>query len=249
MIFDGSKVNLLIAFVGGLVTFFASCLLPLVPTYLAYLSGVTLSENNPKSEKHLKKSIFINGLIFTIGFIFIFVLLGAGINTFGRVFAQNRRVIQTIGGFFFVVLGLFMTGLIKPLALFKELKIKLPSNPTKWQKVNSFLVGLTFGFAWTPCIGPVLAVILFWASQAETLFQGVALLFVYGIGLGVPFLVIALGFEQLAPKLVKAKAFGKALHLISGLVIILMGFLLITGNVDAMSLTLIRIFGLDEHAI
>jgi cytochrome c-type biogenesis protein len=142
-----------------------------------------------------------------------------------------------------------MTGLIKPLALFKELKIKLPSNPTKWQKVNSFLVGLTFGFAWTPCIGPVLAVILFWASQAETLFQGVALLFVYGIGLGVPFLVIALGFEQLAPKLVKAKAFGKALHLISGLVIILMGFLLITGNVDEMSLTLIRIFGLDEHAI
>lgn len=246
MMLDGSKVNLWIAFVGGVVTFFASCLLPLVPTYLAYLSGLSLSEEPSEDERRIKKDIFVNALIFTLGFIFIFVLLGAGVNTFGRVLVQNRRIFQILGGIFFVVLGLLMTGLLKSSFLFKELKIALPKDLTKWRKANSLIVGLTFGFAWTPCIGPVLAVILYWASQAKTLVQGMGLLLVYGIGLGAPFLVIALGFDQLAPRLIKAKRVGKILNIVAGGIIVLMGFLLITGNIEALSQTLISIFGMDK---
>lgn len=200
MVFDGSQINLFVAFIGGVITFFASCLLPLVPTYLAYLAGLGAKDDIEQPSSVFKRKIFVNGVFFTLGFILVFVLLGATVNTFGRQLNAYKGIIQQIGGIFFIFVGLFMLEIIKPLILLKELKLPLPKNPTRWQKVNSLLVGITFGFAWTPCIGPVLAVILFWASQAATLAQGVSLLFVYGLGLATPFLIIALGFESFAPK-------------------------------------------------
>jgi len=244
--FDGSQVNILIALIGGFVTFFASCLLPLVPTYLAYLAGLTSSYDNTKSAK---KEIVINGLLFTLGFIFVFVLLGATANTLGRGLVAYRYTIQRLGGVLLIVLGAFILEIIKPSFLYRELKIQLPKNLTRVKEFNSFLVGTTFGFAWTPCIGPVLAVILFWASQAATLWKGVSLLIAYGIGLGLPFLVIALGFEKLAPKLRKATKAGKTIQYISGGLVVLAGILLIFGKLDVLSIYLVRLFGLDEFSI
>lgn len=246
MIFDGSEVNILIAFVGGFVTFFASCLLPLVPTYLAYLAGLSASLED---EKNLRKEIFINGLLFTLGFIAVFVLLGATANTLGRGLIAHRQTVQKLGGVLFIILGAFVLGIIKPAFLYKELKIKLPKNLTKIKEFNSFLVGTTFGFAWTPCIGPVLAVILFWASQAATVWKGVALLTAYGIGLGVPFLIIALGFEHLAPKLRRASKVGRITQYISGIIVILAGILLILGKLDVISIYLIQLLGMDALSI
>jgi cytochrome c-type biogenesis protein len=246
MKFDGSQVNILIAFIGGFVTFFASCLLPLVPTYLAYLAGLSASLED---EKTLRKEIFLNGLLFTIGFISVFILLGATANTLGRGLVAYRPLIQKLGGILFLILGAFVLGIIKPSFLYKEFKIKLPKNLTKIKEVNSFLVGTTFGFAWTPCIGPVLAVILFWASQAATVWKGMALLTAYGIGLGAPFLIIALGFEHLAPKLRKANKFGRIVQYISGIVVILVGILLILGKLDLIAIYLIQLLGFDALSI
>lgn len=247
---DGSQVNLLVAFAGGVITFFASCLLPLVPTYLAYLAGIATSDTSNSTEKKLyKRTVFLNGLIFTIGFILVFVLLGATANTVGRVFASYKPLMQKVGGVFFIVMGLFMLELIKPIFLYKERKIELPKNLTKWKKLNSLLVGMTFGLAWTPCIGPVLAVILFWASQAQSLVQGVSLLFVYGIGLGLPFVVVAFMFESIAPKLSKSTKFGHILQKVAAIVILVMGILLLFGKVEFISVRLLQLFELNTLSV
>lgn len=249
-VLDGSQVNLLVAFVGGVITFFASCLLPLVPTYLAYLAGIATSSDDTEAEKKLyKRSVFLNGLIFTIGFILIFVLLGATANTVGRVFASYKPVMQKVGGLFFIVMGLFMLEIIRPVFLYKERKLELPKNITKWKKLNSLLVGMTFGFAWTPCIGPVLAVILFWASQAQSLAQGVGLLFVYGLGLGLPFVIVALMFESIAPKLSKTTKFGHILQKVAAIVILIMGILLFLGKVELISVRLLQLFSLNTLSV
>lgn len=248
--FDGSQVNLLIAFIGGIITFFASCLLPLVPTYLAYLSGLVTSRTEDDSHKKIyRRDIFINGFIFTIGFIFVFVLLGATTNTLGRMLGVYKPIIQKLGGILFIMMGLFMLKIFRPVFLYRERKIILPLSLTKFRKLNSFIVGLTFGFAWTPCIGPVLAVILFWSAQAESLVKGMSLLLAYGVGLGVPFLVVALFFESISSKLSATKKLGKYLNILAAVVIILMGVLLIVGKVDLVSIRLLQFLNLNVLAV
>lgn len=247
MAFDGSEVNLLIAFLGGTITFFASCLLPLVPTYLAYLSGIPLKEGvkNTKS----RDRILVNSVAFSLGFICVFVLLGAGASSIGILFATQRVFLQRLGGAFFIILGVFMLGIIKPGILMKERKIKLPKNLSKWRKLNSFLVGMFFGFAWTPCVGPVLAVILFWASQTNTVLQGTTLLFVYGLGLGLPFVLIGLLFDRLLPVLSESQKFGAVLNKIAGLIILVTGILLLVGRLDILTTSLLNLLNIRSHSV
>lgn len=243
MTFDGSNVNLFIAFIGGMITFFASCLLPLVPTYIAYLTGLTL-----KAEVS-KKEIIINSALFTFGFIVVFMIFGLTANKLGNTFAQNRVLLQKIGGVFFIIIGMFMLNVIKPAFLYRERKIDLRSYFTKWQKINSFIIGLTFGFAWTPCIGPVLSVILFWASQAQTALKGTLLLLFYGLGLGIPFMVIGAFFDQLVPKLKKAKRISLILSKLSGIIILVVGALLLIGRMHYISIIILKLFSLDSHSV
>jgi len=248
--FDGSQVNLFIAFLGGIITFFASCLLPLVPTYLAYLAGIATSKQEVEVDKSIfKRRVFVNGLIFTIGFIFIFVLLGATTQTLGVLLSQYKPLIRRISGIVFILMGLFMLDAIKVQSLYQERKFQLPKSLEKYKEFHSLLVGMAFGFAWTPCIGPVLAVILFWSAQADTVWKGMSLLLSYGIGLGVPFIVTALFFESISTKLVKTRKVGKILHDISAIVIIVMGILLFLNQIEQFSYTVLRFLPLDKFAV
>ncbi|MDH5532986.1 MAG: cytochrome c biogenesis protein CcdA [Candidatus Pacebacteria bacterium] len=248
--FDGSQVNLLIAFLGGIITFFASCLLPLVPTYLAYLAGIATSKQEEETDKSIfKRRVFVNGVIFTLGFIFIFVLLGATTQTLGILLAQYKPLIRKISGIVFVIMGLFMLDVIKIQQLYQERKFELPKSLEKYKELHSFLVGMAFGFAWTPCIGPVLAVILFWSAQATTVWKGMSLLLAYGIGLGLPFIITALFFESISTKLIKTRKFGKILHDISAVIIILMGILLFLNKVEIISIQLLQFFNLNTLAV
>ena len=261
---DGSQVNLFIAFVGGLITFFASCLLPLVPAYLAFLSGdaTTQKPDNNKSQqtrnqdssiknthKLITGRVFTTGLFFTLGFITVFVLMGATVNSIGLFLARYRPLLQKLGGLMFIALGFSLLEIFKPISLLQERKIDISKNLTKWKHLNAYLIGITFGFAWTPCIGPVLAVILFWASQTATIWKGIGLLTAYGIGLGVPFLVVALLFEAITPKLHKAQKAGAFLQKISGTVILAVGILLLLGKVDTVSIKLLQFVGLTRLAV
>jgi cytochrome c-type biogenesis protein len=248
--FDGSQVNLFIAFLGGIITFFASCLLPLVPTYLAYLAGIATSKQEEEVDKSIfKRRVFVNGLIFTFGFIFIFVLLGATTQTLGILLSQYKPLIRKISGVVFVLMGLFMLDVIKIQSLYQERKFQLPKSLEKYKEFHSFIVGMAFGFAWTPCIGPVLAVILFWSAQADTIWKGMSLLLAYGVGLGVPFVVTALFFESISTKLVKTRKLGKILHDFSALIIIMMGILLFFNQIEYFSYAILNILNLNKFAV
>ncbi|MBI2620759.1 sulfite exporter TauE/SafE family protein [candidate division WWE3 bacterium] len=245
MVFDGSHVNLLIAFLGGIITFFASCLLPLTPTYLAYISGASIA----KQAVETRREVFLNSLAFTLGFIFVFTALGMAATSIGSLLIVYRSLIQKIGGVFFILLGMLMMGAIKNPIFYKEIRLNTAKHVTKWRILNSLVVGATFGFAWTPCIGPVLAVILFWASQSQSFWYGTLLLLTYGVGLGMPFLAIGLFFDLLAPKLRNIKNLSRVVQKVSGAIIILMGFLLIAGRVDLISLKLLELLNLRTLAV
>lgn len=237
--FDGSTINIFVAFTGGLISFFASCLLPLVPTYLAYLAGGDTSSN---------KKTFLSSVYFTIGFITVFVILGALANVLNSYLYIHRFYINTLGGLFFISMGLFMAGFIKPSFLNKDRHINLNLH-SKFYGTNAFITGVFFGLAWTPCIGPVLGVILFWASQSTTILNGVLLLLFYGLGLGIPFMVIGALSQKILPKLKGKSRYGAIINRIAGLVIIFFGILMLFDKVSYLSLVVVELFGIDAFSI
>lgn len=244
MTFDGSQISIGIAFLGGVITFFASCLLPLVPIYLAYLTGITLQEIDKRS----RGRVLINAAAFVLGFITVFTILGMTATIIGNVLAVNRQLIQKIGGAGILIMGLFMFGYIKPNMLLKEIKITSDLG-SRWKLLNSFFVGLTFGFAWTPCIGPVLATILIWASQTATFWKGAGLLIAYGVGIGLPFLIAGVFLEFLSPRLKSLKKIGRVFYRVSAVIMILIGILLMAGKIDYLSVRLLEFLNLRTLAV
>lgn len=234
MVQELEEINFLIAFIAGFVTFFASCLLPLVPTYLAYLAGVGLREKELS-----KKKLTTNAFLFVFGFVMVFVVLGIFSTSIGKYLNAGSQFITIFGGLFLILMGIFLLGIIKI-----NLPINIKHKITRWEKLNSLIFGITFGTAWTPCIGPILGVILFWASQSATASKGAFLLFFFGIGLGLPFLIIAILFENLIPLIKKLGKASYYINLISASFIILAGILLVTGRFHLLSLEVINILHL-----
>lgn len=232
MVLDGSSVNVGIALLAGLVSFFAPCVVPLVPAYVGFFTGVATSDESIALKRF---TILKHSLIFSAGFIIVFVALGLAATSIGKLFAVNRDVISRAGGIFMILLGLYLTGVFKNPAIYREFKIDLHSKIYKYQSVNSFILGLTFGFAWTPCIGPVLAVILLWASQATSTGAGVTLLMSYGIGIAMPFVLIGFFIDKLLPWLKRTAKIQKFIHLFAGIIIILFGIMLATESLALFS--------------
>lgn len=225
MILDGNQINIGVAFLAGMASFFAPCVVPLLPAYVGYFTGVGASGDAVK--KH-RWQILKGSLFFVMGFILIFVLLGLSATSIGQLFAQHKLIISRIGGGVLILLGLFLLGAFKNPALYRERKFDLHGKLTKYQSVNAFVLGLTFGFAWTPCIGPVLAVILFWASQAQTMVQGLVMMLAFGLGIAVPFLVISLFIDRLMSWLRKTQRLQEIVHKVAGWIIVVFGILLLT---------------------
>jgi cytochrome c-type biogenesis protein len=254
---NGSNVNVFVALIAGIVTFFASCLMPLVPTYIAYLSGVSLT--NTKEYKKNRFFVFKTAIFFVLGFVLTFVFLSLFVSKITNVFPLFRTVVEKISGVVFLLFGLFMLGVFKHRIfsqerkfdlntliskIFKKEKFKVAELFTKHRNLHAVLTGIAFGFGWTPCIGPVLAVILFWATRGSVL-QGVSLLLAYGIGLGIPFLLVALAFENVVPLLKKYSRVSQYVSIISGIVILFTGIFLLFGQLESLSLFLLRIIGLS----
>jgi cytochrome c-type biogenesis protein len=244
-IFDGSKVNLLIAFAAGFITFFASCLLPLVPTYLAYLSGISL--NSPESSTK-RWYILQMASMFVLGFITTFVILGLSLQQFAGVIAPYRLGVERAAGLLFIVLGLFMLGVFKHAVFTTERRFNAQGLFTKYAPVHALLTGVAFGFGWTPCIGPVLAVILYWSAQQASVLSGAALLITYGLGLGLPFLLVAVGFEKAVPFLKKHAKVSYYTNIVSAVVIMLVGLLMVSGQFRSVSFLLLELLNLPSFA-
>ena len=184
--------SFLAAFIAGIVSFLSPCVLPLVPGYVAMLSGTTTDEIL-KDKESVRSTLLMNSLLFILGFSMVFIALGAAASAVGAVLLEHKVLMMKVAGVAIVLFGIFLLGLIKIPTLYSDKRFqgKIKSGP-----VGSLLLGLAFAFGWSPCIGPILTGILFVAGTRETLLHGVFLLAIYSAGLGIPFLLTALALEQ-----------------------------------------------------
>lgn len=219
-----------VAFVGGLLSFLSPCVLPLVPTYLAYVGG----------SAEAKRAVLVrNALSFIAGFSLVFIALGAGASALGSVLRANQRALMLVGGVLVIVFGLVMLGVIKLPWLYRDTRVQYSGETrTPW---GALLLGMAFAAGWTPCIGPILGAILTLASASGTLASGVGLLAIYALGLGVPFLLAALLLE---PFMRFSRSFRRYLPWVeraAGVILIVAGVLMVTGTYTALNAMLIEI--------
>jgi cytochrome c-type biogenesis protein len=217
-------ITLPAAFLAGLISFFSPCVLPLAPVYLGYITGTAVSQLD--SSKRL--TTLLHALFFVLGFGVLFVALGATAGLLGSLLYPILPYLTKIGGVILIIFGLHLTGLITIpfLAAEKRLEVDTGDRKNYW---SSFLVGLVFAAGWTPCVGPVLSGILMLAADSATVARGATLLAFYTLGLGLPFLMVAALVDIAVPALRKAGRFLRIVSIIGGVLLIAMGFLLLTG--------------------
>lgn len=221
----------LAAFIAGFLTFLAPCTLPLIPGYLAFISGASLKDlADPEKKKSAKRQIIVNGIFYVLGFSIVFIVLGTLISFLGGAFVSARIWLSRIGGIFVILFGLFMMGLLKLPFLRREAHLKTPKVFEKGKPTNSFILGFTFALGWTPCIGPVLGSILLLASTSNTILQGSLLLAIFSAGLAIPFVLIAFGIGSASKFIQKISRYLNIVSVIGGLFLVALGILLLTNN-------------------
>ena len=223
------EVSIFAAFVAGLLSFLSPCVLPLIPSYIAFITGVTFDDLKGKEgdKKDIIKLTAINSLFFILGFSIVFILLGAVSTVIGNFLKNNARIIEIIGGAIITFLGLHILGVFKVKKLYQEKRVHLEKKPRG--PIGSSLVGMTFAAGWTPCIGPILGSILVLASQSGTIFSGMGLLAVYSLGLAIPFFLSAILFTSFLTLSDRVKKHFRVIEIVSGVLIIAVGILFITG--------------------
>ncbi len=190
-----SQINIGIAFAAGVVSFLSPCVLPLVPIYLAQLVGQSVYQAAKHQHTYsLRLVTFLHAVLFVLGFTLAFVALGATASTLGAFLHAQQILLRRVGGVLLILVGLHLTGVLKMPFLYWQKRIEF--HPTRPSYGASVLTGVVFAIGWSPCVGPILGVILGLAGQAATLRQGVLLLLVYSLGMGLPFLLLGLGLNQ-----------------------------------------------------
>jgi len=232
---DSITVSFPLAFAAGLVSFLSPCVFPLVPSYLALVSGLTLDDLSDQQQRQ-RLGTLMSALLFVLGFTVVFMSLGAAATGMGRAVAQALPWIQRIGGVLIIGLGLYLMGAFQSMALARERRFNLAGKPTSGAGV--FLAGVVFGAGWTPCIGPVLATILLLAGLEGSIARGSLLLGTYAIGLGVPFLLAALGVERFLQSSRWMRRWSAPLQRLAGTFLVVVGLLLVTGRFAALTASL-----------
>ncbi len=210
-----------VAFGGGLLSLLSPCILPLMPLYLAVLAGSSLTGEG----KRRRLKVFKHSLLFVAGFSLVFVVMGAGAGWIGDLINSNLFLVRRVSGSLMILFGLFVLASSRLSWLNYEKHPSVSANLTTGY-LRSFLVGLLFALAWTPCVGPVLGGILSLAFNSNSVWQGAVLLAIYSLGLGLPFLVIGLAFDSLQPILLRLRRFSVYIYLVSGFLLILTGVLI-----------------------
>lgn len=223
------QIGLLAAFVAGVVSFLSPCVLPLVPGYMSFISGVSLAElRSDEREAELSRTILLNTLAFVVGFSLVFIALGASASFIGQILQTNQRLLRRIAGAVVILFGLHLVGILKIKWLYREKRLQGPSVARG--PGGALLLGVAFGAGWTPCIGPILAGILAFAATQETLWQGVGLLAVYSAGLGIPFLLTGVATQYALRIFERAKRFLGMVEVAGGILLIAVGLLIFTNN-------------------
>lgn len=227
------------AFLAGLLSFASPCVLPLVPPYLCFLAGVSFEElTAPKRPPSL--SIFATALAFVLGFTTVFVALGATASLIGQTVTQYFGILSIVAGAVIAIMGLHFLGIIRINRLYADTRVRIERKPPGM--LGGYLVGLAFAFGWTPCVGPVLSAILFLAGAKNTAWQGATLLFVYALGIGLPFLAAALFAAPFLRLIARFKAHFSTIEKIMGLLLVLTGLLFMTGQMANVAYWLLEAF-------
>ena len=224
-----NDVPFYMAFLAGLISFLSPCVLPLVPGYVSFISGVSVEQLEKKGGDsnamgREKTLILFNSLAFVIGFSTVFVLLGASATLVGSFITANMSFLTRIAGLVIIFFGLFKIGLLRIFAFYREARFH-PAD-RKYGLIGALLIGAAFAFGWTPCIGPILGGILAYAGTMGTVPQGMALLFLYSLGLGIPFLLTAVGISRFFGFFEKVKKHLRLIEVISGVIMVLLGLMI-----------------------
>ena len=234
------NVSLLAAFGAGLLSFISPCVLPLIPGYLSYISGLSLDEMRgvPAAgggtavavarPAGVRRQVVLSSLAFIVGFSLVFVSLGAAASAIGQFLAERQALFNRIAGAVIVIFGLHTMGVLRIEWLYQEKRVHTSRKPAGF--IGAGLVGVAFAFGWTPCIGPILAGILALAGSQETVAKGVRLLAVYSLGLGVPFLATALMIDRFFSAMGRIRRYYHTIEIVSGALLVVIGLLIFTNK-------------------
>ena len=229
---DMDHLSFFTAFIAGIVSFLSPCVLPLIPGYISFVSGLSLEEISKGAEQSfLVKKVGFGTLAFVAGFSFVFTLLGASASLAGQWLSRYLTIISKIAGVVIIFFGLHTMGLLKLRWLFYEKRFQLSKIPIGL--LGSFVMGLAFAFGWTPCIGPILAGILALAATQSTVVQGTLLLLIYSLGLGIPFILAGFGMNYFLRFFNRYKRFIRLGEIFSGLLLVFIGGLIFCNRLTA----------------
>lgn len=230
---EAGTISYGLAFVAGLASFLSPCVLPLVPSYITFVTGMSLDELTAGDRRRARRQAALHAALFVVGFSLVFIALGATATAFGAALRRWLPVLQQLGGVVIALFGLYLLGLVRLPALMRERRVQLASRPAG--RLGSLVAGVAFGAGWTPCVGPVLASILLYAGMRATMAQGMMLLGVYALGLGLPFLVAGVAFNWFLSSMRSLRRHLLVVERAAGVLLVVVGVLLFTGRFTALS--------------
>ncbi len=226
---SAENLSMLVAFGAGLLSFLSPCVLPLVPSYLAYITGMSYDDfDSSRVSVSARKKIILNALFYVFGFSLVFIILGASFSFLGRFFIQRLQEIQILSGVIIIFFGLIMTVLFRlPFLMRSRDLLPIRNKPAGY--IGSSLTGFSFGAAWTPCVGPILGSILFLAGSSKSVGRGMILLGIYSLGLAIPFMLTALAGSSFFNLFRRMGKWVHVMHVGGGILLIAVGLLIVTG--------------------
>ncbi len=224
-----TNVGYIGAFFGGVLSFLSPCVLPLIPSYVSYITGISFEDFKSGDKAFIRKLTLVNSSAFVLGFSIVFILLGISSSFIGSFFSFYYDQIRIVGGIIIIFFGLYVMGILKLNFLSSDKRIHLKSKPRG--VLGSLIVGLTFGAGWTPCIGPILGSILLIAGTSGSAMYGFKLLLVYSVGLAIPFITTSLLINSFLSHFSAIQKYMKLIMILSGLLLISFGIILLTDSV------------------
>jgi cytochrome c-type biogenesis protein len=228
-----SSVSIWGAFAAGVLSFVSPCVLPIVPGYLSFISGANLADLKADSHGGLARRVAITSVAFVLGFSTVFVALGAAATLVGYYLQQYKRTLGMVGGIVIILLGLHTAGILPIKWLLYEKRAEVKTRPVGL--IGAYVVGLAFAFGWTPCIGPILGTILLYASQQDTVGQGVVLLSAYSLGLGIPFIASGLAINAFLAAFSRFRRHMRVVEYVAGALLVGVGLLLVTNRLTLLA--------------